>query len=95
VVQEALTNVTRHAEATRVCVQMRVVQDEFRLRIEDNGKGTTLDNNRAKKNFGLLGIQERVRQLRGRITFDSAPNDGFRIGIGLPIDAVKANRDSN
>ncbi|CAN7751196.1 hypothetical protein LJR031_006778 [Caballeronia sp. LjRoot31] len=93
VVQEALTNVTRHAEATRVCVQMRVVQDEFRLRIEDNGKGTTLDNNRGKKNFGLLGIQERGRQLHGRITFDSAPNDGFRIGICLPVDAVKANHD--
>jgi len=94
-VQEALTNVMRHAEATRVCVQMRVVQDEFRLRIEDNGKGTMLDNNRVNKNFGLLGMRERVRQLHGRITFDSAPNDGFRIDIGLPVDAVKANRDCN
>jgi signal transduction histidine kinase len=72
---------------------MRVVQDEFRLHIEDNGKGTTLDHNRGKENFGLLGMQERVRLLHGRITFDSAPGDGFRIDIGLPVDAVKANRD--
>jgi PAS domain S-box-containing protein len=92
-VQEALTNVTRHAQATRVHVEMRVVQDEFRLHIEDNGKGTTLDHNRGKENFGLLGMQERVRLLHGRITFDSAPGDGFRIDIGLPVDAVKANRD--
>ena len=91
-VQEALTNVTRHAEATRVCVQIRTVQDEFRLHIEDDGKGTTLNRNRGKDSFGLLGMQERVRQLHGQITFDSAPSDGFRIDIRLPIDAVKANQ---
>jgi PAS domain S-box-containing protein len=95
VVQEALTNVTRHAVATRVRVEMRVVEDEFRTHIEDNGKGTMLDRNRGKDNFGLLGMQERVRQLHGRIAFDSAPGDGFRIDISLPVDAVKANPDSN
>ena len=94
-VQEALTNVTRHAEATQVRVQMRAVQDEFRLHIEDDGKGTTLDRDRGKDSFGLLGMQERVRQLQGRITFDSAPGEGFRIDICLPIDAVTANHGSN
>jgi signal transduction histidine kinase len=54
-----------------------------------------LDRNRGKDNFGLLGMQERVRQLHGRIAFDSAPGDGFRIDISLPVDAVKANPDSN
>ncbi|WP_370469647.1 PAS domain S-box protein [Caballeronia sp. SBC2] len=92
-VQEALTNVTRHSEATRVSVEMHVMQDEFRLHIEDNGKGTTLDRNRNKDNFGLLGMQERVRQLHGRVTFDSAPGDGFRIDICLAANAVKANHD--
>ena len=94
-VQEALTNVTRHAEATRVRVQMRVMQDEFRLHIEDNGKGTTLDRNRRNDNFGLLSMQERVRQLHGCITFDSAPGDGFRIDIRLPVDAVTATHDGD
>jgi signal transduction histidine kinase len=73
---------------------MHVVKDEFRTHIEDNGKGT-LDRNRGKDNFGLLIMQERVRQLHGRIAFDSAPGDGFRIDISLPVDAVKANPDSN
>ena len=94
-VQEALTNVTRHAEATRVSVGMHVVQDEFRLHIEDNGKGTMLDINRSNDNFGLLGMQERVRQLHGRVTFDSAPGDGFRIDICLPADAVKEDQDGD
>jgi PAS domain S-box-containing protein len=89
-VQEALTNVTRHAEAKRVRVEMRLVRDEFQLHIEDNGKGTTLDGNRSKDAFGLLGMQERVRQLNGWIAFDSAPQDGFRIDIRLPLAAVKA-----
>ncbi|WP_254074009.1 PAS domain-containing sensor histidine kinase [Burkholderia sp. S171] len=94
-VQEALTNVTRHADATRVRVQMHVVQDEFRLHIEDNGRGTTLDKNRGKDSFGLLGMQERVRQFNGRITFDSAPGGGFRIDIRFPVDAVQAEHGGN
>ena len=93
VVQEALTNVTRHAEATRVSVEMHVVQDEFRLHIEDDGKGVKLDGDRDKKSFGLLGMKERIRQLNGRITFDSEPGDGFRIDIRLPAEAVKENED--
>ncbi|MFT4434320.1 PAS domain S-box protein [Caballeronia sp. 15715] len=95
IVQEALTNVTRHAEATRVHVEMHVEHDDFRMHIEDNGKGTMLDGNRNKENFGLLGMRERVRQLKGRATFDSAPGDGFRIDISLPVDAVKADSDGN
>jgi len=95
VVQEALTNVTRHAEATRVSVEMQVMRDEFRLHIEDDGKGVKLDGGRDKQSFGLLGMKERVRQLNGRITFDSAPGDGFRIDIRLPAEAVKENEDGN
>jgi PAS domain S-box-containing protein len=95
IVQEALTNVTRHADASRVCVEMRVMQDEFRMHIEDDGKGTMLDESRSKEHFGLLGMQERVRQLYGRATFDSAPGDGFRIDISLPISVVTASQDGN
>jgi PAS domain S-box-containing protein len=95
VVQEALTNVTRHAEATQVRVEMRLAQNEFRLHVEDDGKGTTLDGNRSSENFGLLSMQERVRQLRGKIAFDSAPGDGFRIDVRFPIEVVKEKDDGN
>ena len=87
------SDLTRHAEATRVSVEMHVVQDEFRLHIEDDGKGVKLDGDRDKKSFGLLGMKERIRQLNGRITFDSEPGDGFRIDIRLPAEAVKENED--
>ncbi|CAH2782334.1 MAG: Two-component system sensor histidine kinase [uncultured Caballeronia sp.] len=95
VVQEALTNVTRHAEATRVSVEMHVMQDEFRLHIEDDGKGVKLGDNRNMQSFGLLGMKERVRELNGQVMFDIAPGDGFRIDIRLPAGAVKENEDGN
>lgn len=88
-VQEALHNVTRHAEATWARIELRLTPDKLLLHIEDNGKGTTLDGNRNKDSFGLLGMEERVRQLQGRIAFDSAPADGFRIDIELPVSAIR------
>ncbi|WP_086381634.1 PAS domain-containing sensor histidine kinase [Caballeronia sordidicola] len=87
-VQEALNNVTRHAQATWVRIEMRLTHDHLQLDIEDNGKGTTIDRNRSKDSFGLLGMQERVHELQGRIAFESAPSDGFRIHVELPLDVV-------
>lgn len=95
VVQEALTNVIRHAEASRVRVEMRLEHPDCLLQIEDNGKGSTLDNTRNRQTFGLLGMQERVRQLKGKITFDTSSDDGFRIDIRLPVEAVKAKDSGN
>ena len=88
-VQEALNNVTRHAQATWVRIEMRMMQGHLQLDIEDNGKGTTIDRNRSKDSFGLLGMQERVHELHGRIAFESAPSDGFRIHVELPLDVIK------
>ena len=67
---------------------MRIEQQHCVLLIEDNGRGTMLDR-RRKEGFGLLGMQERVRQLEGDLTFDSAPDDGFRIGIRLPLEVIE------
>ncbi|KQR73678.1 histidine kinase [Burkholderia sp. Leaf177] len=87
-VQEALTNVTRHAEATWVRIEIHQTHSSLHLHIEDNGKGAVLDGNRSKNSFGLLGMQERVHELKGRIAFESAPSDGFRIHIELPLDVA-------
>ena len=84
-VQEALTNVTRHAEASWVRIELRLTRQALQLQIEDNGKGAALDGNRSKHSFGLLGMQERVHELEGQIAFESAPSDGFRIHIELPL----------
>jgi PAS domain S-box-containing protein len=88
IVQEALTNVARHSQASEVNIEVTHADDVCTVRIEDNGSGTMLNAPRKGKSFGLLGIRERVRQLNGTLSIDSAPGCGFRIGIQLPMSAL-------
>ncbi|MEM5436610.1 sensor histidine kinase [Paraburkholderia diazotrophica] len=89
IVQEALTNVARHASASRVRIDMACAEETFLLEIEDDGIGAALEGALGKNSFGLLGIRERVRQLHGSVSFFSAPGSGFRISIRTPIDALE------
>ncbi|MCC8392344.1 PAS domain-containing sensor histidine kinase [Paraburkholderia sp. MMS20-SJTR3] len=89
IVQEALTNVARHANATRVRVDLKCADAVLALDIEDNGGGVELDQPPARPSFGLLGIRERVRQLHGNVAFSSAPGQGFRMSIRIPLDALR------
>jgi len=82
IIQEALTNVMRHATATQVSVMIEDAADNFRIRVEDNGKGFAVPA--GKKTFGLLGIRERVKILGGQIEIDSSPGAGTRIEACLP-----------
>jgi len=82
VVQEALTNVARHASAERVAVEIDDGADEICVRVVDNGVGFPAGG--EKKTFGLLGMQERVKMLGGRIAIDSRPGQGTRIDACFP-----------
>lgn len=88
IVQEALANVTRHSQASEVIIEATHTDEVCTVRIEDNGSGAMLNAPRNAKSFGLLGMRERVRQLNGTLSLDSAPGCGFRIGISLPIKAL-------
>ncbi|WP_343654782.1 PAS domain-containing sensor histidine kinase [Paraburkholderia caribensis] len=90
IVQEALTNVARHANASRVRIELARTGNLVSLDIEDNGVGATLALPPVSASFGLLGIRERVRQLQGTVSFDSAPGEGFHISIRVPVAAVAA-----
>ena len=89
IVQEALTNVARHANASRVRIELACVGDRVSLDIEDNGVGATLTLPPVSTSFGLLGIRERVRQLQGTVSFASSPGTGFHISIRVPVAAVQ------
>jgi signal transduction histidine kinase len=82
VVQEALTNCVRHARATAINVTVRPVADAIEVTVSDNGVG--LDPQRRAAGFGLRGIEERVRELGGNITLQSAANAGATLSITLP-----------
>jgi signal transduction histidine kinase len=86
IVQESLTNVARHAEASRVAVALRKKGAEIDLRIEDDGRGLSASDLEKKGSFGLVGIRERVYMLKGRVDFQGEPGKGTRIAIALPAN---------
>ncbi len=82
-VQEGLTNVRKHARASRVDICLRYLPQETSLTVQDNGVGTHLSEE-SNGRFGLIGIQERVQLLNGRMTITTAPQQGFQFTITLP-----------
>jgi PAS domain S-box-containing protein len=84
VVQEALTNVARHAEASRVRIRLERQASVITVCIEDNGKGFDNQAVRPKRGTGLLGIQERVALLGGRFDIQSHPGQGTRLSAEIP-----------
>jgi PAS domain S-box-containing protein len=89
IVQEALTNVARHAAASRVAIELAREGDRLSLEIEDDGVGAKPGLPHSSTSFGLLGIRERVRQLRGTVSYISSPGAGFRISIRVPLASVQ------
>lgn len=83
IVQEALTNVARHAQASAVEVVIDELEDGIRLSVTDNGKGFTMPT--GKKTFGVLGMRERAAILGGTLDIDSRPGGGTRIAGWLPF----------
>ncbi|WP_409372299.1 ATP-binding protein [Paraburkholderia xenovorans] len=59
------------------------------IHIDNNGRGTVLEDTGRRGSFGLLGMRERVRQLRGTLTIDSTPGNGFRITATIPLSAIR------
>lgn len=82
IVQEALTNVARHADATRATIAIDENADGIRLEIADDGKGFDVDARTTR--FGLLGMRERITILGGRLEIDSSASSGTCIRVWLP-----------
>ncbi|KAB0638104.1 histidine kinase [Burkholderia stagnalis] len=91
IVQEALTNVVRHADATHVTLMLKVDDGCCLLRIADNGHGAPDSRTKARDHpsFGLIGIRERAHMLDGNVTIDNEPGKGFTITVTLPLHAIR------
>lgn len=88
IVQEAVTNALRYAQATTV--EIRLEQQEngaLQLSIKDNGVGMNICNVDQSQHFGLLGMRERMQALRGTFNLDSAPGEGTCITVTVPVGA--------
>jgi PAS domain S-box-containing protein len=84
--QEALTNVARHANATKVRISLVEKEDGISLHVEDNGKGITKKQMNNPQSFGLIGIQERVHFLNGEIRIRGTRNKGTSLTIHIPLE---------
>lgn len=91
VVQEAITNAVRHAEASRIDVSVDAQQggdnEQITIEIVDNGKGMVVKDFHSDVDFGLLGMRERAQSLGGEFTLESQPGDGVKIKIMIPLGA--------
>jgi PAS domain S-box-containing protein len=89
--QEILTNVARHAHATRVEVKLnRTPEGILQLRVADNGRGFREQEKANGKSFGLLGMRERAWALGGTVKIDSSPGAGTTVFVRLPLVLEKA-----
>lgn len=83
--QESLTNVARHSKATEVTVTLSMTAHELTLQIADNGLGFGAEQAPADGHLGLLGMQERARELGGRIEYGTGPRSGACIRLTVPM----------
>jgi len=87
IVQEALTNIGRHARATDARIIIEQHEGELMLTVQDNGVGFRDSAVRKEGSFGLMGIRERAILLGGRFEVDNPPGGGGRLRVWLPIGA--------
>ena len=84
-VQEALTNVVKHAEAVRVSVRVADEENDGIVCVEVRDDGRGFDTRVASEGFGLLGMRERVEAIHGSLSVDSTPGGGTKLVARLPI----------
>ena len=85
ILQEALTNVVRHAEATRVEVSLTVDADRVRLVVQDNGRGVPAAALTNPRSLGLLGMRDRAVLIGGDVSVSGEPGAGTTVTVELPL----------
>ena len=87
--QEALTNIRRHSQSNRALVKLHRLENRILLEVRDFGIGFDVAD-RLPASFGLRGIQERVKLHGGTLEVQSAPGEGTRLLVELPIPAARS-----
>jgi PAS domain S-box-containing protein len=90
ILQEALTNVARHAGATCVHVRLEQTDTMLRLEVDDDGKGISEEAARDLRSLGLLGIRERARRLGGKAVIERIQPRGTRVRLEVPLRGRRA-----
>jgi PAS domain S-box-containing protein len=89
ILQESLTNIARHAHASRVDIALHAADGTLVMEVADNGIGIAQGETRKAASFGLVGIRERVHMLGGELRIEGGPRRGTALAISIPT-AVEA-----
>ena len=84
-VQETLTNVRKHANASKVLVRLRYEDELLELLVLDNGLGPSSNANSQAEGFGLVGLRERIELLGGQVSHGPAEPAGYRVTVQVPV----------
>ena len=84
IVQEALTNIRRHSGSNRARIRLYQIGERILLQVRDWGVGFDMRKFQARR-FGLQGIRQRAKLLKGRLKIESAPGKGTRLTVELPL----------
>ena len=95
IVQESLTNVARHAAASRVDITLGQVESGVEITVQDDGQGFDVVQKPGKKSFGLLGMKERALAVNGRVNVVSTTGKGTVVSVYIPFDSVRPMRRRN
>ena len=98
IVQEALTNVAKHAGASACRVYLRQMSGTVLVTVEDDGIGfdrALFVDGRTSRGLGLIGIRERVSHLGGTVRLEGAPGEGTRLTVELPARVQKPSKDGD
>jgi signal transduction histidine kinase len=93
IVQEALNNVLKHAQAKVVSVILACDDDEISAIVEDDGIGFDFEHKRNPKQLGLLGMNERAQLVGGEVVVESSPGQGTTVLVRVPIPPVDGSSD--
>jgi PAS domain S-box-containing protein len=83
--QETLTNIARHAKATKVSVSLKIRRGRIALRVRDNGQGITKEQQSKPDAFGLIGIRERAYHWGGEIKINGKEGKGTTVSVSIPL----------
>ncbi|MDN2711779.1 CHASE domain-containing protein [Janthinobacterium sp. SUN118] len=87
ILQESLSNISQHANASRVQVKLEKCRDTVSMSISDNGVGAAIDGRNKLGSFGLVGIEERIKLLGGTFYIESSPGAGMSVHVSVPLSA--------
>jgi hypothetical protein len=90
IIQEALTNVARHARAKSIIVVTACKNGEFTIDVRDDGTGLPEDKISDYRSIGLMNMKERARLIGGRLELSGSPGEGTSVRLAIPLDHCSA-----